>query len=103
MGVPVRRLMQEIDSRDFTDYLAMSRLEPWGSEIEDLRAGTIVSMLANINRDSAKRPEPFGALEFMPWAAGFKAANDSTEPVLLDDPKEQAALIRAALYRGKRK
>ncbi|WP_414446857.1 DUF4035 domain-containing protein [Burkholderia sp. 22PA0099] len=95
----VKRAQVEIDSAEFAHWLAFYRLEPWGSEIEDLRAGAGVSMLANINRDVKKRPEPFGPLDFFPWADQRKAGNDSTAEILLEDPKEQAALIRAALYR----
>jgi hypothetical protein len=91
--------MREMSSAEFTWYLAMYELEPFGSLIEDLRAGSVVSMLGNIHRDTAKRPEAFDPLEFFPWASGRTAANDSDEPILLDDPKEQAALIRATLFR----
>ncbi|QTD91758.1 phage tail assembly protein T [Burkholderia anthina] len=97
----VRRAQAEIDSSEFTDWIAFYRLEPWGSEIDDLRAGSIVSMIANVNRDVKKRPEPFGLLEFIPWADRRSAENDSSEEILLEDPREQAALIRAALYRRK--
>lgn len=97
----VKRAQAEIDSEEFAHWLAFFRLEPWGSEIEDLRAGSVVSMLANVNRDLKRRPEPFGLLDFIPWADARHADNDSQAEILLDDPKQQAALIRAALYRGK--
>jgi hypothetical protein len=97
----VRRAQVEIDSEEFTDWIAFFRMEPWGSEIADLRTGSVVSMIANTNRDVKKRPEPFGLLEFLPWADERKAGNDSSAEILLEDPKEQAALIRATLYRRK--
>lgn len=46
--------------------MAYYSLEPWGPERADLNAGIIASMIANVNRDSKRRPEPFTAADFMP-------------------------------------
>jgi hypothetical protein len=46
--------------------MAYYSVEPWGPERADLNAGIIASTLANVHRDSKRRPEPFTAAEFMP-------------------------------------
>jgi hypothetical protein len=46
--------------------MAYYSIEPWGPERADLNAGIITSTLANIHRDSKRRPEPFSPADFMP-------------------------------------
>lgn len=96
----VRRAQTEIDSAEFTDWIAFYDLEPWGSGIEDLRAGTGIALLANINRDSKKQPKPFAPLDFFGWASDGPAP-ESNEPILLDDPAAQTALLVATIFGGK--
>jgi len=62
----VKRAMREIDSREFAEWLAYSNLEPFGPEREDQRAGMIAAIIANVNRDPAKRPEPYDVEDFFP-------------------------------------
>lgn len=76
--------------------LAYSQLEPFGSLREDRRAGEIASIIANVNRDP-KKSEPFYPYHF------FRELNPKhqeavTGPVLLDDPKKQADLIRSQVF-----
>lgn len=51
---------------EFAEWLAYYRIEPWGAECADFRAGIIASTIANCHRDSSKRPEPFKPSDFMP-------------------------------------
>ena len=57
--------MREIDSEEFSWWLAYSRIEPFGHEREDMGAAMVSSVLANVNRDSKKRPTPFTVKDFM--------------------------------------
>jgi hypothetical protein len=68
---------------------------------DDLRAGTIASMLANINRDTKARREPFGPLDFMTWNELVRAEADDVEPVLLDDPDAQSELLLSMMFPNK--
>ncbi|WP_321919307.1 phage tail assembly protein T [Paraburkholderia tropica] len=95
----VRRAQQEIDSEEFGRWIAFYELEPWGNPVEDLRVGAQLSMVANINRDRKKAPEPFGLLDFVPWSKDRPEAK--AEPILLADPKAQTALLCATLFGGK--
>ncbi|HEY9145266.1 MAG TPA: hypothetical protein VIN36_01140 [Thiobacillus sp.] len=63
----------------------------------DLRHGVATSVLANVNRDTKARPEPYKAEDFIHWR-GQERELPEEEPVLLDDPVAQANLIRAALF-----
>ena len=64
----VAQAQREIDSIEFAYWLEYSQIEPFGAPYEDMRAGMVTSMLANINRDTATHPEPFGILDFVPWS-----------------------------------
>ena len=59
----VRELLQRIESRELTEWMAYFELEPWGSEVDDHRFGVVTSTIANVNRDPKKsmayKPEDF--------------------------------------------
>ncbi len=57
-------MLSEISSRDFAEWIAYSRMEPWGEERDDLRMGIIASTIANANR--GKNQKPFTPQMFMP-------------------------------------
>lgn len=92
----VRQAQREIDSAEFADWMAFARIEQFGSPVEDLRTGAVVSMLANIARDRKQHPDPYGLLEFLPWTESGES--ESPEPVQLADAKAQSDLIRAAIF-----
>jgi hypothetical protein len=77
--------------------LAYYELEPFGELIADARHGVATSVLANVNRNHEKRPEPYAASDFIHWRSTGQPAQDD-EPVLLDDPVAQSNLIRAAIF-----
>lgn len=94
--MPVKRAMREIDSAEFTEWLAYYDIEPFGERIADMRAGGITSAVYNVNRDTRKRPEPFRLLDFIPWVS--EAQPEASEAVLLGDADAQSSLISAALF-----
>jgi hypothetical protein len=46
--------------------MAYAKIEPFGEERADLRAGIVASTIANVNRDPKRRVKPFTPDEFMP-------------------------------------
>lgn len=80
--------------------MAAYEIDRRGGHYDDLRAGAIVSMLANINRNTKVAPEPFGILDFIPWNEHHPAAEEA-EPVLLDDPDAQSRLLDSMLFPGR--
>ena len=57
-------MLAEISSALFAEWLAYSRIEPWGEERADLRAGIVASTIANVNR--GKKGKEFSPADFMP-------------------------------------
>lgn len=60
-----------------------------------MRHGVATSVLANVNRNPEKQPEPYKWDDFVWWK---EADVVDEEPELLPDPVEQSNLIRAALF-----
>lgn len=84
--------------------MAFYGLEPWGSHYDDLRAGTVASMLANVHRNEKARRDPFGPLDFIPWNEDYRAAApdpDRSTGILLDDADAQSNLIISVMFPGK--
>lgn len=66
MGWPnVDAMLQQISSQQFAEWQAYTKLEPWGEERGDLRAGIVASTIANVNR-STKSTRAFRPQDFMP-------------------------------------
>ncbi|MBK5206126.1 MAG: hypothetical protein JJD98_12185 [Polaromonas sp.] len=61
-----------------------------------MRHGVATSVLANVNRNSEKKPEPYKAADFIYWKDIGQEQDE--EPVMLDDPVAHSNLIRAALF-----
>ncbi len=53
--------------------MAYYELEPFGEQRDDLRTAQLMTLQANIHRDTKKQPRPFQAADFMP---DFEAASD---------------------------
>lgn len=62
----VAELLARVSSRELSEWLAYSQVEPWGEERADLRAGIVASTVANTARNAKKRRKPFRPEEFMP-------------------------------------
>lgn len=96
----MRQAQLEISSAEFTEWMAYYELEPFGDLVADQRHGVASALLANINRNSNTRPEPYLSNEFIHWR-DVGGAPEEVEPVLLADPVAHGQLMRAALF-GKR-
>lgn len=57
-------MLAEMTSAQFAEWMAYSRLEPWGEERDDLRTGIVASTMANINRGKSRKP--YKPTDFMP-------------------------------------
>lgn len=79
----VAELLSRISSAELTEWQAFYRLEPWGTEIDDLRAGIVSSVVANVNRDPKKQRRPFKPQDFMPkWGGATEKREQSPEEML---------------------
>ena len=59
MGIPVRRLQDEISSEEFAWYMAYDRIDPFGNERADLGVGIICQTLAGVNGVKKTKPSDF--------------------------------------------
>jgi hypothetical protein len=91
-------LQERVTSAEFVEYMALYQLDGRGPHYDDLRAGTIASMIANVNRDSKVRSEPFSALDFMTWNEHAHADAVEAGPILLDDPEAQSELLLTMMF-----
>jgi flagellar basal body rod protein FlgC len=62
----VQELLSRVSSRELAEWIAFFELEPWGTEVEDWRAGLIASTIANANRDQKRRRRPYEPQDFIP-------------------------------------
>lgn len=65
LGMSVRRTQAEVSSAEFGEWVAYFSIEPFGERIADLRAGTIASVIANVNR--APNTPPVSPSAFVSW------------------------------------
>lgn len=54
-----------LTARQLNEWMVYDSIEPFGEYRAELRHGQAMAMMANLNRDSDKRPEPFTARDFM--------------------------------------
>lgn len=62
----VREAQARIDSKEFLRWMAFSRLEPFGQEVEDRRFARLAALIANVNRDPKRKPTAYTLEDFMP-------------------------------------
>ena len=55
---------------EFGEWIAYAHVSPWGEQRADLRSAIVASVIANVNRDSRRRPAPFKPADFMPFDEG---------------------------------
>ena len=70
----------------FDEWMAYSQIEPFGEMRAELRNGELCALLANINRDSKRKSEPFKAIDFMHYI-------DEPQRVKKQTPEEQKQAI----------
>lgn len=73
-----------MSSHEFAEWIAYNRLEPFGHERHDLGHAIVASTIANVNRDSKQKADPFEPSDFLPV---FEE----------QDPVEQTEILRNKL------
>jgi hypothetical protein len=90
LGRTVEELLDSLSASELAEWSAFYSLEPWGADAAFLRSGIIASLIANVNRDTKKKAEPFTPQDFMPQ---FGKAQKKADPL---DPKLVKAKFLAA-------
>lgn len=65
MGRTVAELEASLSASEWLDWLRFFALEPYGAPAMDVVQAQMRSLLANINRNTKERPEPFEPREFL--------------------------------------
>jgi hypothetical protein len=94
--VDVDALLARLPSRLLTEWMAYYGLEPFGEERADLRSAIVASLVANANRDPAKRREPFTPQDFMPKFDRIEPAEQQAQSW------ERQKAIMQSLFKPKR-
>lgn len=85
-------MLHEIDSTEFTEWMAYDNIDPFGDQRADLRAGIVAATVANFSMSPAQ--PPLTAADFMP----FSKPLEEIKPVLLADVEAQSRLLKDALF-----
>lgn len=92
-------MLRQITSVQLLEWLAFSRLEPFGDVREDYRMANAMQLLANVNRDSKTKPEPFKLTDFL-----LKFDDDDEAPKRQTwQEQKRIAHMFAALYNAEAK
>ena len=62
----MRELLGRLDSREFAEWMAFYRMDPWGEERADVRMAQLCAMYANVNK--GKRGKQYKIEDFMLFA-----------------------------------
>ena len=65
MGKTVEQLLEEISSAELAEWIAFSRLEPFGPEWDQWRSANLAAVVANYTSLNVPRRD-FTAADFMP-------------------------------------
>ena len=79
--------------------MAFDSLEPFGSAVDDFRAGQIAATVANVNRDPKTNAQAWTAADFMPALGAESDRKEDAELAALTD-EQRIALLDAAFFRG---
>jgi hypothetical protein len=88
----VGELLARISSAELTEWMAYDAIEPFGEERADLRAGIVAAVTAN--HSFAPPAKPRQPADYML----FREKQAESDGILLDDPEEQAKLIKRTIF-----
>jgi hypothetical protein len=85
-------LLARISSAEFTEWMAFDAIDPFGEQRADLRTGIIAAVTAN--HSFAPPREQRRPSDYML----FEDKRQRDDGILLDDPEEQARLIKRSVF-----
>ena len=59
-------MLAEMQPHHLGEWLALYKIDPWGEFRADLRMGIQAAVVANVNRDSKRKPDAYTPADFMP-------------------------------------
>lgn len=80
------KLAEELTSQEFSEWIAFYRIEPFGPQVDDLRAGVIAATMANTGR--AKNSKAYQPADFFP---SLRDEPDNSDRMTVDETKNAVA------------
>jgi hypothetical protein len=77
-------MLASMPASTFNEWMVYDQIEPFGEFRSELRHGQVMAMTANLHRNTANKPEPFTAFDFMNFI------EPPPEPKLSDEEIEMA-------------
>lgn len=93
MGIPVAELLSRISSKELTEWVAFSQIEPFGDKVPYYGHAIVAATVANSNR--AKGTQPAKPIDFIP---DFEPVKE--QPI---DQMVQNVQLFASIFGNKRK
>ena len=63
---------------DYLEFMEFYEIEPWGLAVQDAMQANAVAVLANVNRNTEERREPYRLKDFMLFAPSEKPKVEPT-------------------------
>ena len=84
----VEEMLHRISSKELSEWMAFYGLEPFGYVASMHGSAIVSSVIAEVNRNTEKRSEPFSAQEFLPKELDNEIESDVEQPSVFDKLKE---------------
>ena len=83
-----------MSSSQLAEWMAYAGVEPFGEFRQELRHGQHLALVANINRNTEKKKEPFSALDFMNYVDA-----PEEQKTVAETPAQIAARMQRELFK----
>jgi len=90
LGCTVKELLERIDSRELSEWMVCEQLEPFGDALVDMHFSQLAYLIAESNRDTKRRKEPFTPNDF---SLRYRESRNEA-------PSARASLLRLASALG---
>ena len=99
-------MLEQIPWDLFCEWRSFYEQAPWGDLRDDMRSGIIASTIANVHRDSKKRPTAYRPDDFMPFLKESQATSHTATYDPVTDAERfnrMSGTVRAAYGRPRRR
>ena len=88
----VDAFLSELSAEEYQGWWDYYQLEPWGTAQHALHSGIHSALVANMQRTSKSKGEPFKPLDFMPDCYSYAIPDDTTKPKVTQAEVESSQL-----------
>lgn len=81
-------MLQQMTSRQFSEWMAYYQIEPFGPHLDNWRTGQQCSVVANCNRDTKTKKDPYVPSDFMPGKKKVESLADQIRAAFTKLPRK---------------